>query len=87
MRTSSTAGKYTLQQATDIGALPQEQAYLLPGDVGHHPRVSLEVAAHVHREDQIHATLLGKGLVQLVLILVIDECAIRTRDEENRKDA
>ena len=47
----------------------QVHTHLLPGDIGHHPCVALEVAAHVHREYQIHATLLGKRLIEFLLIV------------------
>ena len=47
----------------------QGYTHLLPGDIGHHSCIALEVAAHIHREYQIHATLLGKRLIEFLLVV------------------
>ena len=74
MRRASTSSLLTFVQigaAAHLSAFEKGHAYLLPGDIRHHPGISLEVAAHVHREYQIHATLLGKSLVEFLLIVLL----------------
>ena len=57
--------------AAHLSAFQEGHAYLLSGDIRHHSGISLEVAAHIHREYQIHATLLGESLVEFLLIVLL----------------